>query len=113
MVLIFYRIPVFLQLTIPNSTWLVLDTSIKIQLVTIVIEGSLEIISGTAKDQKIYDISFNQMLLKGGRLLAGINQESPLTNATLSLTLLGSMSDNDSFSDMSGPTIGPKSIGIT
>ncbi|TPP64918.1 hypothetical protein FGIG_04510 [Fasciola gigantica] len=98
------------SLIIPSSTWLVLDTSIAIRLVTIVIEGSLEIISGTVDQQKVYDMSFNQMLLKGGRLLAGITPEAPLTNANLTLTLLGSINDSDAFSDMSGPTIGPKSI---
>ncbi|KAK4475484.1 hypothetical protein MN116_000801, partial [Schistosoma mekongi] len=98
------------SLTIPKGTWLVLDTSINITMNNITIYGTFEIDSGTIQDKRVYKLAFRQMLIIGGQFLAGPLPEKPLTNATLELTLLGSMSDE--FINVDGPVIGPKSIGI-
>ncbi|VDQ09121.1 unnamed protein product [Trichobilharzia regenti] len=81
-----------------------------IKLEKLLIYGTLEVDSGTSQDQRVYKLAFKQMLIIGGQFLAGPTAEMPLTNATLELTLLGSVSD-DSVS-VDGPVIGPKSIGV-
>ncbi|CAH8616311.1 unnamed protein product [Heterobilharzia americana] len=98
------------SLTIPKGTWLVLDTSIDIKMGTISIYGTLEVDSGTSQNQRVYKLSFQQMLIIGGQFFAGPTSENPLVNATLELTLLGSVSDN--FVSMDGPVIGPKSVAV-
>ncbi|KAH8862936.1 Fibrocystin-L [Schistosoma japonicum] len=98
------------SLTIPKGTWLVLDTSINIIMNKIMIYGTFEIDSGSIQDKRVYKLAFKQMLIIGGQFLAGPIPEKPLTNATLELTLLGSISDE--FINVDGPVIGPKSIGI-
>lgn len=58
-----------------------------------------------------YDISFNQILIYGGYLVAGSMLEQPLINANLKMTFMGSHDDIDAFSNIPGPKIGPKAIG--
>lgn len=94
---------------IPKGIWLVLDTSINIKMNNITIYGTLEVDSGTSQDQRFYKLAFKQMLIIGGQFLAGSLLEKPLINATLELTLLGTISDE--FISLDGPVIGPKSIG--
>ncbi|CAH8626270.1 unnamed protein product [Schistosoma guineensis] len=98
------------SLMIPKGTWLVLDTSINIKMNNITIYGTLEVDSGTSQDQRFYKLAFKQMLIIGGQFLAGSLLEKPLINATLELTLLGTISDE--FMSLDGPVIGPKSIGV-
>ncbi|CAH8562789.1 unnamed protein product [Schistosoma turkestanicum] len=98
------------SLVIPKGKWLVLDKSINIRLSNITIYGTFEVDSGTSQDQRVYKLAFKQMLIVGGQFLAGPLLEKPLTNATLELTLLGSISDE--FINLDGPVIGPKSIGV-
>lgn len=99
------------QLTIPQGVWLILSTSITISLKTIRIEGTLEIRSGTSDNPQTYDISFSQLLIYGGYLVAGSSLDDPFTNANLKMTLVGSPGDPDAFSGIGGPEIGPKAIG--
>ncbi|CAL8088348.1 unnamed protein product [Calicophoron daubneyi] len=95
------------SLTIPNTTWLVLDKSINIIFDTINIFGALEIISGTANVSMNYQIAFKQMLIQGGRLMAGMSANDTLKYATLKLTMLGSSDDMS----VRG-TVGLKTIGV-